>query len=118
MKVGTQGERLTAIGKTLSAAQTTGESTGFLRLDAEGAAQFVAEIERTMRTPEGPGLWYLSAIHRLANAGVDVRVASIEGLDWAELDFPADLERTRAITAGWVAQKPLAGAADYARAAG
>ncbi len=112
MKVRTEGERLAAIGKTLSSAETTGESIGFLRFDAEGAAQFVAEIERTMRTPEGPGLWYLSAIHRLANAGVDVRVASIEGLEWAELDFPADLERCRAITAGWVAENPLADAGE------
>ncbi len=112
MKVSTQAssaqagrsERLTAIGKTLAAAEVTGESIGFLRFDAEGAARFVAELERTMRTPEGPKLWYLSAIDRLARAGLEVRVASIEGLEWAELDFPADLVRCRAIAAGWSAQ--------------
>ena len=101
MKVETVDDRLQAIGKKLSAEQTNGESIGFLRFEADGAAQFVAEIERSMRTPEGPGLWYLSAIHRLANQGADVRVCCIEGLQWGELDFPADLVRTRELAAGW-----------------
>lgn len=104
MKVSDVGARLTAIGKKLAASEVTGESIGFLRFDAAGAASFVAEIERTMRTPEGPGLWYLSAIHRLAQAGAEIRVESIEGLQWGELDFPADLVRNRAIAASWTAQ--------------
>jgi choline kinase len=101
MKVATDGDRLTAIGKKLDRSTVTGESIGFLRYSAKGAAAFIAEIERTMRTPEGTGLWYLSAIHRLANAATNVQVASIEGLEWAELDFPADLENCRAIATGW-----------------
>lgn len=101
MKVISTGERLTAIGKKLPMADVTGESIGFLRFNAAGAAIFVAELERTMRTLEGTGLWYLSAINRLAGSGVDVRTASIEGLDWAELDFPADLAQCRAIAGSW-----------------
>jgi len=101
MKVITEGERLLAIGKKLDRAVVTGESIGFLRYSSKGAATFVAEIERTMRTLEGTSLWYLSAIHRLANAGADVQTASIEGLDWAELDFPADLEDCRQIATAW-----------------
>jgi choline kinase len=101
MKVSTSGDRLTAIGKKLPLATVTGESIGFLRFEPAGAHAFINEIERTMRTPEGVGLWYLSAIHRLANSGTNVRVASIEGLQWGELDFPADLSRCRAIAEGW-----------------
>lgn len=101
MKVRADGDRLTAIGKGLPANGVTGESIGFLRFNAAGAAIFVREIERVMRTPEGTGLWYLSAIHSLANAGMDVRTASIEGLEWGELDFPADLDQMRAMAAGW-----------------
>lgn len=101
MKVTSAGDRLTAIGKKLPLASVTGESIGFLRFGPAGAAAFVEEIERTMHTPEGVGLWYLSAIHRLANSGTDVRVASIEGLQWGELDFPADLTRCRAIAESW-----------------
>ena len=97
MKVTTVADSLRAIGKKLPMAEVNGESIGFLRFEASGAALFVAELERAMRTPEGTGLWYLSAIHRLAGAGDEVRAASIEGLRWAELDFPADLGRCRAI---------------------
>lgn len=104
MKVQVEGDRLRAIGKKLTAEQANGESIGFLRFNAEGAKAFTGELERTMRTPDGTGLWYLSAIHRLANSGVDVRVASIEGLDWCELDFAADLEQARALGTRWTAQ--------------
>jgi choline kinase len=106
MKVSSRGDRLAAIGKTLPANEVTGESIGFLRFEKEGAERFVAELERTMRTPEGPKLWYLSAIDRLAKADVPVRVESIETLQWAELDFPADLARCRAIAGTWCAQQP------------
>lgn len=110
MKVVATGDRLQAIGKKLAQSRVNGESIGFLRFASAGSAAFVAEIERVMRTPEGTGLWYLSAIHKLAGAGTNVSVASIEGLEWAELDFPADLERCREIAATW------AGAAPHARA--
>ena len=108
MKVVTEGDHLRAIGKALTADRVNGESIGFLRFDADGAALFVAELERTMRTPEGPGLWYLSAINRLANAGADVRVVSIEGLQWGELDFPADLVQVRELASTWNVEKQSA----------
>jgi choline kinase len=106
MKVITHGDRLHAIGKKLAAAEVNGESIGFLRYSSRGAATFVAEIERVMRTPEGTGLWYLSAIHKLANAGTQVGVAAIDGMDWAELDYPADLQRCRAIATSWLEDTP------------
>jgi choline kinase len=108
MKVIAAGDRLMAIGKKLAGSEVNGESIGFLRFDSAGAAAFVAEIERVMRTLEGTGLWYLSAIHKLANAGTGVNVASIEGLAWAELDYPADLTRCRQIAADWNAGEPVA----------
>ena len=104
MKVSVEGDRLRAIGKKLPATDVNGESIGFLRFNPAGAASFIAELERTMRTREGVSLWYLSAIHRLANAGVDVRCASIEGLGWAELDFPADLEDCRQLAGSWTSR--------------
>jgi choline kinase len=101
MKVTAEGDRLRAIGKKLSRETVNGESIGFLRFNATGAALFVAELERTMRTREGVGLFYLSAINRLAGEGMDVRCASIEGLRWSELDFPADLEQCRELAQSW-----------------
>jgi choline kinase len=108
MKVETDGDRLRAIGKTLEAQRVNGESIGFLRFEADGAALFVEELERTMRTPQGPALWYLSAINRLASAGADIRVASIEGLEWGELDYPADLVQVRSLAAGWIERERAA----------
>jgi choline kinase len=104
MKVTTDGAALRAIGKKLAMSDVNGESIGFLRFSTRGAAAFMAEVERVMRTPEGTGLWYLSAIHKLANSGSAVTVASIEGLDWAELDYPADLVQCREIAARWQQQ--------------
>ena len=100
MKVITEGERLRAVGKKLTDG-VNGESIGFSRFQGEGAALFVAELERTMRTKEGTSLWYLSAMNRLAGSGAGVRVVSIEGLDWGELDFAADLAPARALAAAW-----------------
>jgi len=106
MKVITDGARLRAVGKKL-AEGVNGESIGFSRFQGDGAALFVAEIERTMRTKEGTSLWYLSAMNRLAQSGADVRVVSIEGLDWGELDFVADLAPARAMAASWNEREPV-----------
>jgi choline kinase len=115
MKVRTQGSRLTAIGKTLTD-DIDGESIGFLRFSREGGARFVEQIERVMRTPEGVKLWYLSAINSLAQAGCVIEVASIEGLQWGEVDFHPDVAKARTMTASWAARwlpqvgiKPAAG---------
>lgn len=116
MKVVANGDRLTAIGKKLLAGEVNGESIGFLRFDGAGSEQFVAEIERSMRVPAGLRRWYLSAINDLAGAGVDVRVASIEGLQWGEIDFPADLARCRTMAAGWRAREPVDGGHSVANA--
>jgi choline kinase len=40
-------------------------------------------------------------MNRLAGSGANVRVVSIEGLDWGELDFAADLAPARAMAAAW-----------------
>ncbi|MDB5968135.1 MAG: Choline kinase [Hydrocarboniphaga sp.] len=103
MKVRTAGTQLTAIGKTLSE-DIDGESIGFLRFSREGAARFVEQIDRVMHTPEGVKLWYLSAINGLAQAGCAIEVASIEGLQWGEVDFHPDVARARAMTASWSAR--------------
>lgn len=101
MKVQTDGVRLRAIGKTLPMSTVNGESIGFLRFDAHGAARFIVDLERMMRSGEGIKLWYLSAINRLVQEDCEVRVVSIEGLDWGEMDFLPDVERNRALTAPW-----------------
>ena len=102
MKVSLDGTRLTAIGKTLSAEATHGESIGMLRFMGEGRKIFSNELERLMRLEEGTRSWYLSAIHGLAQSGVEINTTSIEGYEWAELDTPEDYEVCRAIFGGEV----------------
>jgi choline kinase len=99
MKVLTDGDRLLAIGKTITAYDA--ESIGFLKFSAEGAAAFVAAVEAALRAPEGLKRWYLSVIDQLARDGGHVATASIQGLDWAEMDFPEDVPKNRELTERW-----------------
>jgi choline kinase len=100
MKVMRDGERLVRIGKTLSAEEANAESIGFLAFRGEGAAMFRDAVRRAMRTPEGVQHWYLKVIDQLAPTG-KVGTVSIEGLDWAEVDFLTDIEIAGALTNRW-----------------
>ena len=102
MKIRREGDRLTAIGKTLSADEANAESIGFLAFRGEGAALFREEVRAMMRTPEGVQHWYLKIIDSLAATG-KVGTVSIEGMDWAEVDFLNDIEDATALTDRWVA---------------
>ncbi len=104
MKVQRDGDRLLQIGKRLEPAETNAESIGMLAFRGEGPATFRRQVEAMMRTPEGVLNWYLKAIHALAPSGV-VGTVSIEGLRWAEVDFPEDLPIARALTESWATDR-------------
>ena len=95
MKVSLDGDRLTAIGKTLLPQQTDGESIGMLRFMNDGTKIFRNELERLMRLEEGTKSWFLSAIHGLAQSGQRIDTTNIQGSTWAELDTPEDYEICR-----------------------
>lgn len=101
MKVSREGDRLVHIGKTLTAEETNAESIGFLAFRGEGAQLFRDAVRAAMRTPEGVQHWYLKVIDRLAPTG-KVGAVSIEGLDWAEVDFLNDIEIATLITDRWI----------------
>jgi choline kinase len=109
MKVLTEGDRLCAIGKTIEAYDA--ESIGFLRFSAAGARRFAGAVEAALERPEGLKRWYLSAIDELAHAEVDVRVCSIEGLQWGEMDFPADVENLNRLSCDWTIEPATSAAA-------
>ncbi|WP_337997448.1 sugar phosphate nucleotidyltransferase [Oleispirillum naphthae] len=98
MKVQCDGGRLRAVGKHLSETATNGESIGMTFFSAEGGAMFAAAVEAALHDPEGLKLWYLSVIDRLAREH-EVRIASIRGLEWCEVDYPKDLAAAGALTA-------------------
>jgi choline kinase len=100
MKVNRDGDRLISIGKRLLPHESNAESIGMLAFNAEGGALFRAQVERMMRTPDGVKRWYLRAIDELAPTG-KVGTVSIEGLAWGEVDYPADVDAGRVLTAVW-----------------
>ena len=100
MKVTLDGDRLTAIGKTLQAHETDGESIGMLRFMGGGVKTFTDMLEANMRTEQGTTSWYLKAIDGLAKSGVRIDTTTIEGATWAELDTPEDYEIVRSLFGG------------------
>jgi choline kinase len=100
MKVLCDGDRLVRVDKALEAPDFNAESIGLVRFIGEGGATFVETVEQMLRTAEGTGHFYLRAIDRLADTGI-VAVAPIDGLEWAEVDYPADVEIARQLTARW-----------------
>lgn len=100
MKVSLDGDRLTAIGKTLTAEESHAESIGFLAFRGEGGGLFREKVREIMRTPAGVENWYLKIIDALAPSE-KVGTVSIAGSDWAEVDFLNDVETAAALTAKW-----------------
>lgn len=100
MKVCRENGRLVAIGKRLTAEESNAESIGMLAFRGEGPKLFLDKVEAMMRTPEGVQNWYLKAIHAIAPTG-KVGTVSIEGMKWAEVDFPQDVATATALTAEW-----------------
>jgi L-glutamine-phosphate cytidylyltransferase len=100
--------RLRGIGKRI-AAGVNAESIGLLAFRAGGAERFREAIDRAMRTKEGTTIWYLRVIHHLAQNS-DVWTLDIKGDEWGEVDFPADVETARELTARWDAEAKAAAA--------
>ena len=91
--------RLRAIGKRITEG-VNAESIGLLAFRAGGAERFREAIEQAMRTSEGTTIWYLRVIHHLAQNG-QVWTLDIAGEEWGEVDFPADVDAARELTARW-----------------
>lgn len=91
--------RLRAIGKRISEG-VNAESIGLLAFRSGGAEQFRDAIEKAMRTSEGTTIWYLRVIHHLAQTN-EVWTLDINGEQWGEVDFPADVEAAQQLTARW-----------------
>ena len=102
MKVATDGGRLQRIGKQLT--ECDAESIGLLAFVGDGVCAFADEVQRVMETADGTRVWYLSVIDALAQRGVAIGTVSIEGHEWQEVDYPADLDVARALTERWAAR--------------
>lgn len=101
MKVSLDGRRLLRVGKQLPIEEVYGESIGMMVFRGNGPALFRAAIDRAIRRPEALRQWYLSVIDELARQG-HVWTASIQGLDWTEVDCAEDLEHAEALLGRWL----------------
>ena len=109
MKVVEEGGRLRSIGKRLALDQVNAESIGLLAFRSGGAEQFRTAVESAIRTPEGMTIWYLRVIHQIAQSG-DVFTIDIQGEEWAEVDFPADVAAATALVERWDSTRKSAAA--------
>ena len=98
MKVLYKGRLLSRIGKEL--AEYNGEAIGLVAFRGLGSVEFIKFVERAMRTPEGVRNWYLRVVDTLAQEGI-VDTFAIEGHEWQEVDYLADVDAARALTAKW-----------------
>jgi choline kinase len=89
MKLRLRGSHLARIGKDLTA-PIDGESIGMIRFVGDGGPRFAAALETTLRDPAALARWWLRVVDDLAQTET-VDTVSIEGLPWAEVDFPHDL---------------------------
>lgn len=106
MKVIEEGGRLKAIGKRLGAG-VNAESIGLLAFRSGGAERFRDAIESDIRAPEGTTIWYLRVIHHVAQSS-EVWTFDINGEEWGEVDFPADVTRAEELATRWDALKAAA----------
>lgn len=101
MKVRLDGTRLLDIGKKLPPQDHDAESIGCMLFRGDGPQVFAQYLDRLLREPENLKQFYLSVIRAMARDGVNVRVASIEGHPWCEIDYPLDLKRAQTMLLNW-----------------
>jgi L-glutamine-phosphate cytidylyltransferase len=99
MKVTLEGSRLVDIGKDIAPDKTGGESIGMILFRGEGPALFRAAIENALQDASARNKFYLSVIREMAQV-MPVHTCSIMGLNWCEIDYPADLKNAEEIFKG------------------
>lgn len=100
MKVILEGDRLKEIGKHLPLDHSDGESIGLLYFRNEGPRIFREALESALREESALKEWYLAVIGRISK-NLPVKVCSIAGLEWCELDYRADYMRACEIAEKW-----------------
>ncbi len=100
MKVMLDGNRLTEIGKTLPLEAVDAEAIGFYRFCGEGGRRYVEILDSAVHDPAGLKQWFPYAVGLLAKK-IDVQTVAMDGVQWGEVDFPADLTAARQMVAGW-----------------
>ena len=113
MKVVVDGGRVVRIGKDLAPEKVNGESIGMLLFRGEGPALFRIAMEQALREPSARKKWYLSVIDQMAQS-MPVWTCSVQGLRWAEVDYPADLKQAQQVVEACASTREFVAAASPA----
>jgi len=100
MKVSGSQALLTRIGKDLQAGEIDGEAIGVSIFRGTGPRAFVETLEEVHGQPDGNHRWYLSAVDLMAKRGL-VRATWVDGLGYAEIDYPEDVARAETLVSEW-----------------
>jgi len=92
MKVALDGGRLVKIGKDLAVDRIDAESIGMILFQREGPHMFRRAVEDALRDPAARKKWYLTVIDEMAQS-IPIWTCPTNGLQWCEVDFPADLKQ-------------------------
>jgi choline kinase len=94
MKATADDGRVTALGKWLDVADSSGESIGVEKIAAADAPALFEQIAAIVKTH--PNAYYEDAYHQLVANGWRLGVVGTRGLAWSEVDDARDLERATA----------------------
>jgi len=106
MKVSLRGDRLVNIGKKLAADKVDAESIGMILFRRKGSIMFRRALDSAMHEPSASKKWYLSVIARMARS-MPVWTFAANGLQWCEVDYPADLKQARKVVRTFSDDDPL-----------
>lgn len=96
MKVELDGCRLVKIGKDLIPDQVDGESIGMILFRDQGSKIFRDAIEKELQDPLSQRKWYLAVIDDMARR-MPVWTCLINGKQWCEIDYRADLKQAEKV---------------------
>lgn len=102
MKVSLAENRLLKIGKDITSGEIHGESIGMILFRGDGPMIFRDGLEKALNDSDSVGKWYLSVIDAIALKKT-VLTCSIRGLQWCEVDYPADLKKAETVVSGFSA---------------
>lgn len=96
MKVTSQGDRITAVRKSIPPREATGTFIGIAKFSGGGSRRFFEEMGGLVQEAR-KDLYFTAAVERLIAKGVPVGYSLTEGLPWMDIDTPEELEQARTI---------------------
>ena len=95
MKLSVQDTHILRIGKLLPAAATDAASIGIMKFAGTGIAHIRRVLEEIVLQEKAVRGYFLDSVQHLINHGYTVTYREVDGLPWADIDTPEDLQTVR-----------------------